>query len=202
MPLPLSLPGILGDPHQVIAVVTDHAQRAKDRLAEQFKNQPNLAKVLDTLNDQTQKLEDALWQLLTERTMSSALGAQLDALGRIVGQARQGFDDETYRLYLKARVLLNVSSGTKEEIYSIFRPLVDVSTTMRIEEQPPAAFVLRFGGVAFTPAQIQRLIVFLRAAKSAGVRAIMEWFEYDPAEVFTLDIGPGLDQGHLAGGTE
>lgn len=200
MSFPLVFPYVFGGSGSVVDLITDHADLARDRLAEQFKNQPQLAALLDTLNLQVQDIENALWQLLTERGMTTAVGAQLDVLGRIVGQPRQGQSDETYRLYLKARVLLNLSSGSTEDIYGIFHALVSTSTTLEVRPQYPATFVLRLGGEAFTPEQIDLLVVFLRSGKAGGVRAILQW--YATAPVFRFDSGPGFDQGHLAGETE
>lgn len=177
----------------------DHAASALARLAEQFKNKANLAALLNAINVQSQDVETALQDLLSLRSVDTAFGAQLDVLGAIVGQPRGGFDDDAYRLYISARVLLNISSGTIPEVIAIFRALVDDTTTIEFEEQFPAGFVLRLGGQAFTPTMIQTLIGFLRSARAGGVRGLLEWFESDPADVFRFDTGPGLDQGHFAG---
>ena len=60
---------------------------------------------------------------LQQRVVGVAVGAQLDVLGRIVGEARLGDPDANYRLRIKAGILLNVSSGTPEELLAIFRLL-------------------------------------------------------------------------------
>lgn len=193
---PIWMPG--GDELEATSPI-DHTASALNRLAEQFKGKPNLAALLLDLNFQTQAVETALQDLFTQRAIATAYGAQLDVLGAILGQARGGFDDAVYRQYLRARMLLNISSASKEDIIGVFRALVDDTTGIDLEEQFPASFALRLTGQAFTAAEIAQLVVFLRLARAAGVGGFLEWFESDPADVFRLDSGPGLDQGHFAG---
>lgn len=199
-PLPTLFPIYLPGGGVVEATdAVDHAASALLRLAEQFRGKPNLAALLNDLNAQTQELETALQDLFTQRSIDTAFGAQLDVLGKILGQARGGFDDDTYRQYLRARMLLNISSASTEDIYGIFRALIDDTATVEIEDQYPAAFVLRVGGQAFPPEEIAQLIVFLRLARGAAIGGRLEWFESAPEDVFRFDIGPGLDLGYFAG---
>ncbi len=195
---PIYLPG--GDTLAVDPIdAQDHAASALARLAEQFKNKPNLAALLNNLNAQTQELENAFQDLFTQRAIDTAFGEQLDVLGIILGQERGGFDDDTYRLYLNARMLLNISSATKEDLYGIFEALLDAPSTLEIKEWFPAGFVLRLSGRPFTADEIYRLIVFLRLGRGAGIRGILEWIQSDLEDMFQFDSGPGFDEGHLAG---
>ena len=63
----------------------DHCADGLERLLQQFKDRPRIAALLCAFVRQVQELEDAAWQLLTERHVDAAIGVQLDALGRIVG---------------------------------------------------------------------------------------------------------------------
>ena len=73
-------------------------------------------------------LEVALLQVHYLRWLSTAEGVQLDVLGRILGEPRNGATDATYRRGLNSRVLVNASNGKIEELLAIalaFEPSLD-----------------------------------------------------------------------------
>lgn len=194
MAFPYDFPLNSGVP-AMIEYIADHAQQAKDRLAEEYKNQPNLAALLDAFNRQTQALEDAFWALFTERGVSAAYGAQLDVLGKIVGQARNGLADEDFRLWIIAKIKLNNSSGTPEEIYDILNLVKPDAVDLEIRDEPPAAFTVKMHG----PGVPDNVLVFVRAARAAGVRVIVEWASSPTASLFKFDTpGQGFDSGLFA----
>ncbi len=155
--------------------ITDHATAAVARLLQQFRGLSRIEKLVRALASRTQGIEDMLWSLATERGIDNAIGAQLDVIGRRVGQSREGMDDEVYRVWLRARMLLNRCSGTAPEIVAIFKLLLPVigGSGLEIELQPPAALVLRILGKLTGDAD--QLARILRKAKVAGVRALLEW---------------------------
>lgn len=66
--------------------------RALSRLLSQFQNSPVLLQIVRALMSEVQVLVDAIIGTLQGRTPGSAVGAQLDVLGRIVGQPRVLYD--------------------------------------------------------------------------------------------------------------
>lgn len=178
--------------------ITDHSSRALERLAEQLKNKPNLSAVLEAFADQHQIIEDAAWNLYTDRSLETAYGLQLDRLGRLVNEPRAGLEDGPYRIRLKAKLKLDRASGAGPEILEIIGLLT--TNTLELVEQFPAAIVLRVKGIT-AAADAPALASILQRAKAAGVRAILEWTESDPADAFAFDNGGlGFDQGNFAGG--
>jgi hypothetical protein len=176
--------------------ITDHADQAVARLLQQYREGVSVPALISALCAPLQELEDVLWDIRLRRAVATAEGAQLDVLGRIVGQPREGRTDPVYRIWILARVRLNKGSGRPEDILQIFAGITQGMTALDLEEQYPAAFVLRVGlspGVA-----AQELASLLHLAKAGGVRAIVEAPNDVPANTFTLDIGPGLDVGKLA----
>lgn len=173
--------------------ITDHAARALSRVLTQDREKPPLEGLLSEPGVRAQTLEDAAWDLLSRLGVDDSFGAQLDGIGRIVGEARAGANDEDYRPRLKARIRLNLSSGTVPDIVAIFQLLAAEPRTVAFVAQYPAAFVLRVFGSA--SADAAALTKILRAAAAAGVRAIFEYLNDTPENTFTLDTGPGLDVG-------
>lgn len=151
------------------------------RLSEQFKDKPKIASLFRAIAAQAQAIEHALFDLFSKRGPSNAEGAQMDRLGKVVGQVRQGADDPTYALYIKARTKLNRSSGTIEDIVAVFHA-VHPTATIRVVEGPPAGFNVRIEGVTLTPAEADAMVRFLREAKSGGVYATLEYFASAPGD--------------------
>lgn len=70
---------------------------AESRLLSQFYDSKILKLLLNVYTSEIQELSDAIYQLLVGRTLNNAQGKQLDAIGRIVGQERTGYDyNNTY----------------------------------------------------------------------------------------------------------
>lgn len=72
--------------------ILDHKTIYKQRLLQQYKSSLNLIGLIDALIEGQGDLETVLDQLLTERGIDTAIGAQLDIIGEIVGQPRTILD--------------------------------------------------------------------------------------------------------------
>lgn len=191
----------------MIDYVDDWYRRLKGRLYEQNKGKVKIDKWVRLVAAQFQDLEDAAQSLLTIVNIDDSVGAQLDNLGRIVGQPRAVNEDAGYRLYLKACIAANRSNGTAEDLYRVFRALFGA-----------LGYVIRNGGnksfaltvlAPLTMAQRLAAISFLRDAKEAGARAILEFVTVgdDPGvptdNIMRWDVvGHGFDQAVWGGATQ
>jgi hypothetical protein len=149
--------------------VTDHALRATDRLLEQFKDVPGVLAILNALNAQTQAIEDAYWQLFTERSLDTAVGEQLDVIGRVLDEPRAGFVDASYVPRLRAKIRVLRSSGGPVDILKIFKLLLPANN-IHFTVIGAAGFILDIGAVS----DVGLLPIyqrFLHEAKGAGIRA-------------------------------
>ncbi len=160
---------------------TDVEARALARVVEQFKHSPRLLAALSAWAGRFQELEDSLWSLFTERWISGS-GVQLDQLGEIVGQPREGRDDTEYRLWISARVRANRSNGHGDDTLRILE-LIASEADYFVQETPPAAYRVDAVGLGSDPAAIFQI---LRLAKPAGVRLDLTYSEEDPEFLFTL----------------
>jgi len=175
---------------------TDHVTEALANFIERFKDKPNLAAWLTSYINQIQDLEDTYFDIMAQRCLDTAVGVQLDGLGEIVGESRQGRDDDTYRVAIRARRLLNASEGTPEELMNIISASLDFSVTVHIREYYPAALTaeaVETFPTGYDPAQIGTI---LRLGKPAGVKAHLLTH---PADPFQFDTGLGYDEGHYGG---
>ena len=179
---------------------TEHATRGVERLIERYRR-PRTSALLESWLAEVQAVEDALWQLLVDRSLETAEGYQLDVLGRIVGEPRRGRDDATYRVWIEARNLVHRSSGTTTQMLAIVRKLLP-TIGLELEEYYPAAFVFRFGPGLDLDAGYQ-VAYMLRLAKPAGVLFEMTWpidgsggiFAFSPDDVPVPSSPIGFDAG-------
>lgn len=175
---------------------TNHVSEAIDNLIAKFKDLPNFQAVITAFVNQVQELEVALNDLITERTLDTAIGEQLDGIGEILGEDRQGRSDVDYRTALRARILLNVGSGTPEEIIEMISFLTDDKDN-ELTEYFPAAFTIFVEG-ALTFAEASDANTALQSGKPAAVLAHLIYGESPIADLFQYDLGPGYDQGKWA----
>ncbi len=185
--------------------ITDHADRAVNRLAQQYRL-PKLEAFLRALIHPLQAIEDVAWQLYTERFIDTAIGAQLDLIGRIVGQPRLGYLDDDYRRLCRARIIVNRSNGNIPDLLTVVTAVVnDPAAVIIVEPQYPGCIVFRINNVAVTAAVADLVIALLRKAASGGVRVIFESTEHTEATTFSFfedptGVGFGDDGDASAGG--
>lgn len=182
--------------------ITDHVTQALARLPEQHKDKLKLRALLSGLVGPTQAIEDALYQLLTERGVDTAIGVQLDALGYIVGQLRGGLSDDDYRRYLRARIATNRSRGLMSDIIRVSELVLnDTDAEIILRPEYPAGIVVEVQSIGITSDIADILISFLRDVVSAGVRLILEYSSDVDGETFTFGYTTYLVGSHSAGVT-
>lgn len=172
---------------------TEHQSLALARVVEEFRRSPNFLGLLEVLVAPLQELDDSLWLLYTTRWPDLAEGVQLDALGGIVGQPREGRDDPTYRLWIKARVFVNRSTGTADDSLHVLQ-LVVPSATAVLTETPPAAYLIYSYGLTEDPEQIARI---LRQVKPAGVNMNFQYSPFPEDELFAFSSTGSLVSGDV-----
>jgi hypothetical protein len=159
-----------------------------------------IVKILKTWTSTLQPIEDTAQAMILQKNVDDAEGAQLDALGKLVGQGRAGLSDELYRKYIKAKIVVNRSDGVVEDLIKILVLVLDDNTaTIVVQNEGTATVRVRVGSSFLTDALALIYFGFLFRAKSGGVRLIFQWGDVPDSQLFRFDIGPGLDTGHLAG---
>lgn len=89
-------------------------------ILEQYKKSVNLKGILSSSNDQADDLETALFEIRDLFYLSTATGIQLDIIGSIFGESRDGDLDPAYRARIEFRASL-VGSGEPEYIINVLK---------------------------------------------------------------------------------
>lgn len=163
---------------------TTHAEESVARLLSQFKGKTKLEGMVSAQADQTQDEETTFFDLLDRLNIDISVGAQLDGIGEIIGEDRKGKSDALYRIYLKARVLVNKSSGTAPQINEIADILIADAYAQTYREYYPAAWKIIVDDEF--PTDIDAVAELLSETRAGGVHGFLEYTEVDDDETFTF----------------
>lgn len=135
-----------------ITQITTHVADARARIIHQFRGLTNYQTILDAIVDQIQDFEDASFDLFDLLDIDVMTGVNLDTIGEIVGEARQGKTDANYRIAIRQAISTRYGSGTPDELITLFQYLTG-STLGDIDYYPdyPAGYGI-YGDAASYPA--------------------------------------------------
>ena len=175
--------------------ILTHADDAHERLAQMYRDKPILEGILAAVCAEVQEIENAIWQLASERGIvllyldgdpqfSEAVGHQLDVVGKIFRQTRGAMTDAEYRLALRAKIRVLKSSGTVEELIAVFF-CVEPDALITVTTWPPAYVTVELSDVIeHWKSDLYRS--FLRQARAGGVAGTLLWQEIEDAHSLIL----------------
>ena len=178
-----------------LSQVTNHIEEMLLQRLEEFKKKVRFTAILEIFGQQIQELETVAFQVLEETNdIDIAVGAQLDGIGDIVGEDRAGRTDTDYRLAIRARIQLNSSRGTIEDLISLVAAVL-AGATSQVIEYFPAGFALLV--TSAVPSGIDPAIAgnVIREGRAGGVRGDLILHVSPP---FQYDTGDGYDTGKYA----
>jgi hypothetical protein len=134
-----------------ITQITTHVTDARARIIHQFRGLTDYQTILDAIVDQIQDFEDGAFDLFDLLDIDVMTGVNLDTIGEIVGEARQGKTDANYRIAIRQAITTRYGSGTPDELITLFQYLTG-STLANIDyyERYPAGYGI-YGDVASYP---------------------------------------------------
>lgn len=167
------------------------------RLIDLFREKPDFLRLVATYEESFQEVENVLFNLLNGFYLDTATGTQLDAIGAIVGADRNGASDVRYRIRIRARILLNLTSGTPDQILELVRMLLPGALTEPIyTPYYPAAFIIDSSSAgAFTDEELLEVVLTIAAATPAGVRSQFIYSLVAPANVFRFSATSATELG-------
>lgn len=199
----------------MISVVESHVDDGAAKLSELYATKANFVAWLKALLRPLEAVEAAVQVLTRIYDIESRAGIQLDHIGEIVGQRREGRTDEVYRVWLIARVAVNRSHGLPEDFYRIGHLVLDaldddpggeLPADLRFfdSEGPPGCRLTNYGPQTSDPWQVARI---LRELKGAGVPFLYAYaprnLDPDAPELFSFSASGSTeaasDEGFGAG---
>lgn len=173
-------------------------QEAIARLLSWFKDDAEWQTYVGVLADEVQELEDAAWDVIVQRQLDSAEGAQLDQWGDLLDEDRQGLGDDEYRGVLRAKILVNLSQGRADDLYGVAIALASPLSVWVVEYQPATVLLIIQVSQVMSTSKIIRVVRLLTAAKPAGVKlfiaeALGTYFSHDE------DVTPGASGWNVGG---
>lgn len=145
----------------------DYTAIALSRLTGQFETSTKLRAMLEGIVEPLEALEGDIDALIADRWIDTAEGIQLDGCGYIVGEPREGRNDDDYRKAIKFRVFANTSKGTPADLIQGLRALTDPTDSQYLEAYPATAIVWTDG--FFVPQDTQAEIQTLAPAAISTV---------------------------------
>jgi hypothetical protein len=181
------------------AKITDHAAQAVGNLLSQFRNSARLQELISIFCAEIQSLENLYHELYDECTLDTAVGAQLDIEGEIVGWPRMGLSDDDYRAMIKVAIVINQTDGDIPTGTYIISQIVGLPVRYIQKGQAHAEFQW-INSVALPQTKIDLLNSVMEKIVPSGVSwSLVEGIddEVDPAKQFDT-TGAGFDEGRFA----
>lgn len=175
----------------------DYQARAVAALVSAYRDKPRIRALVEAVASGAQDLEDRAFGLLTSTVLEVASGDLLDKWGALVGEARGALvNDDDYRVFIRARIRANSSTGTTDEFITIWQMITAPYVEVRHVDYYPAAFYLRVVRAEFmSDRRAARVGQMMRSIKPMGVAMdLVEasvgylGFESDP-DAYPLDRG-------------
>lgn len=162
-----------------IKQITDHAEKAKDRLPRFLNAATNFNALIDIAGSRTQDLETELFNLLDQRYLSVAVGAQLDGLGQILNHERTvGQSDSDYRAELIAETGKLALSGQIEPLISLFNTLSSAVDSDLVEFYPASVLLTAYYDAdSEDPILDENIVKAMNEVKAAGVNLDLRFVE-------------------------
>lgn len=138
-----------------------------------------------------QNIEDLLFELHKLKDIDTVTSVHLTRLCNLIGQERGGFSDDELRVWGKARILVNKSTGTPEELFTIIRQIKDDPTYKidRYREYYPKYFEIDI----FDLQDPVTYVGILKDSRAAGIGAGFNTSIYPSGELLTLSASDGTD---------
>lgn len=145
--------------------IVPYLEEARSRYTEQLKYDPLTGdgavifdKYIQVLLGGKIELQEVFRQLMQDRSLDTAVGAQLDVLGEIVGQSRTlvnvqtmpaqtiVLEDDAYRIFIRSKIAKNITRATPEDIMANANLIFD-TTGSTIQDEGNAAYTLYIGKI-------------------------------------------------------
>lgn len=128
----------------LVTEITTHVQDALGRLLQQYQGKPGIAALLSAIVEQIQQLENGMFPIDQGRQIfnGSAVGAQLDGLGQLIGLSRNGLTDAQYLVLLLGTIAEDNSDTTAETLLNIVQTVFEATNVFIKDSNSPGSYPL------------------------------------------------------------
>lgn len=181
--------------------IASHCDVAVDKLLQQFKKKPKIEDYICILADKVQEIEQVCADTLAFRSLDTAVGVQLDKLGQNLVILRNGYDDDKYRRFLKAKALRIGSLGRADQLIAILEALDNGfdDAAISFTPSPPAGCIMHCRVPAGHQLDGEAYAKLLKPAAPATVQLILE---FEEADVTLFQWATSTDDPAPDGGSE
>lgn len=184
--------------------IINHTAQGLDRLLEEYKGKRWLSGLVSMVTDGQQGLEDAASAMPAATRLATAMGAQLDGIGSLVGAERNGLDDDTYRAVIFGTIATNFSDATLPTIINIVLSMWGASAVF-VANYGGARIGLAIGSQSTSVAINDLLRQILVQAIGAGIELVELWsfdadgaFAFDGSQSWVRGFGDDSDEPDLS----
>lgn len=136
--------------------------RIKTLLPEQYKDATNLNLILETLASPFDDLKVVYADLKNLLSLDDAEGSQLDLIGGIVGEKRNGRADPEYLIGIRFKIFKNTSKATIDDVVKALKFITEADLVV-YSDNPPASYTIYTNGQTLA-SNINEMIDKLSAA--------------------------------------
>jgi hypothetical protein len=140
-----------------------------------LKQGKNINKYYEVLGELFDEVIQAIAEITLYRDVEKAKGYGLDIIGDILGQTREGLEDEAYRDILRIKIVANRSPGDIETLNDFGRLILKQYFEGIYQANEPAKIILRY-----TYPLVPNAVQLLKKAVAAGVQVTDEIDSYVP----------------------
>lgn len=133
-------------------------------------DRPRIRAWMRALGEGAQLQEDQSFDLIVSTTIETATGDALDQWGELVDEQRLGLGDNEYRQFILARMLVNRSDGTIDDLVEILEVATQPNVLVLHLDNFPAGFYLIVERLTFMADETMRRVARLMEAARPGGR--------------------------------
>ena len=102
-------------------------------------------KLAELSDKELSEIDENIRAIADQYDIDNASGAELDRIGKILGEDRGGNSDRIYRIYLKLRTMLNTADGTVEDIIKFVKFFFSSEVVHLVPNYPAGLRILHDG---------------------------------------------------------
>lgn len=146
--------------------ITDYTALLQPRILSQYQQAKRLLGIMEAGTLQADQIEEALFQVRNGFFLATAVGVQLDTLGKIYREPRNGRTDSDYRDAIRLRAAMAIS-GTPDEIILFLKNFVaGAPTDLEYQPEYPGKCVILTSDASFGTGVLDSISM-------AGVKGLM-----------------------------